>query len=152
MGFHEIDLTHLITAYQKYSLLQDMTPQIIKQTKVLLRSDNDSDHQEFGRLAATTGNQVLAVGAALADWSDSEQQQDDYSGNGSLSGVGASAVGGAVGWEELDDEQTTHLIREKRREQRVQRNMLQQQQRQQQQQHQQQRGVAPIASRVVSFK
>lgn len=83
-----------------------MTPQIIKQTKVLLKNENNLP-TNFSRLQANTNN-IPKAGAELEDWTDEDEQP--------------------AGWEELDDEHTKNLIREKRREQRVQRQQKQQKQ------------------------
>lgn len=74
-----------------------MTPKIMKQTKVLLKTDSN-EPANFTRLQA---NSIIPnVGTELEDWTDEDQP---------------------AGWEELDDENTKNLIREKRREQRAQR-------------------------------
>lgn len=75
-----------------------MTPKIIKQQKVLLQSESDIP-TNFSRLQATTAN-IPAIGADLEDWTDDEQP--------------------SVAWEELNDEHTKHIIREKRKELRAQ--------------------------------
>lgn len=75
-----------------------MTPKIIKQTKVLLQSDSNIP-TNFSRLQATTAN-IPAIGADLEDWTDDDQP--------------------TAAWEELDDEHTKTLIREKRKELRAQ--------------------------------
>lgn len=80
-----------------------MTPKIIKQTKVLLQNDSDIP-TNFSRLQATTAN-IPAIGADLEDWTDDDQP--------------------SVAWEELDDEHTKNLIREKRRELRAQKQQRQ---------------------------
>lgn len=82
-----------------------MTPQIIKQTKVLLANENNAPATNFSRLQANTMN-IPNAGAELEDWTDDDQP---------------------AGWEELDDEHTKNLIREKRREQRLQRQQQQKQ-------------------------
>lgn len=79
-----------------------MAPKIIKQTKVLLQSDSHIP-TNFSRLQATTVN-IPAIGADLEDWTDDEKP---------------------TAWEELDDEHTKHLIREKRKELRAQRQQRQ---------------------------
>lgn len=79
-----------------------MTPKIVKQTKVLLRNDNNIP-ANFSRLQALTAN-IPAIGADLEDWTDDDQPD----------------------WE-LDDEHTKDLIREKRRELRAQRQQKQKQ-------------------------
>lgn len=80
-----------------------MTPKIIKQTKVLLQSDSNIP-TNFSRLQATTAN-IPAAGADLEDWTDEDQP--------------------TAAWEELDDEHTKNLIREKRKEMRAQRQQKQ---------------------------
>jgi len=80
-----------------------MTPRIIKQTKVLLQNDSNIP-TNFSRLQATTAN-IPAPGADLEDWTDDEQP--------------------TAAWEELDDEHTKNLIREKRKELRAQRQQKQ---------------------------
>ncbi len=80
-----------------------MTPKIIKQTKVLLQTDSTIP-TNFSRLQASTAN-IPAVGADLEDWTDDDQP--------------------SVAWEELDDEHTKNLIREKRRELRAQKQQKQ---------------------------
>jgi len=92
----------LPTADKEPDFFQDMTPKIIKQTKVLLQSDNIPTN--FLRLQATTAN-VLAIGTDLEDWTDDDQP--------------------TVAWEELDDEHTKNLIREKRKELRAERQQKQ---------------------------
>lgn len=82
-----------------------MTPKIIKQTKVLLKSDVQPT-SSFSRLQAST-NIIPQVGADLEDWTDEDDQP--------------------AGWEELNDEHTKNLIREKRREQRAVRQQKQKQ-------------------------
>lgn len=82
---------------------QDMTPKIIKQTKVLLQSDSNIP-TNFSRLQATTAN-IGAIGADLEDWTDEDQP--------------------TAAWEELDDEHTKNLIRENRKELRAQRQQKQ---------------------------
>lgn len=79
-----------------------MTPQIIKQTKVLLPSDSNIP-TNFSRLQATTAN-LPAIGADLEDWTDDDQP--------------------TAAWE-LDDEHTKNLIIEKRKELRAQRQQKQ---------------------------
>lgn len=121
----------------------------------MLRTDGDQP-QNFARLEANTRNMLNAVvGAELTDWND--DGADNAVSSGGSGGLayghqstadGTAGGSNAAGWDELDDENTTHLIREKRREQRAQRQLLQQQQKlqQQQQQQHQQRGL--MASRV----
>lgn len=90
-----------------------MTPKIIKQTKVLLQTDSAMP-ANFSRLQASVNN-IPSAGAELEDWTDDEDQP--------------------AGWEELDDEHTKNLIREKRREQRALRHQKQQKQKLSKSQH-----------------
>lgn len=87
-----------------------MTPKIITQTKVLLRTGS-SEQPNFSRLVAPTAP-ILSVGPDLEDWSDENHP----------------ATTDPAGWEELDDEHTKNMIREKRREQRHHLHQVQQQQ------------------------
>lgn len=67
----------------------------------------DAAKQSFSRLQATSAANIPVVQTAeLEDWSDDEH--------------------GQVAWDELDDETTKAMIREKRREMRRQRNEQQQ--------------------------
>lgn len=83
-----------------------MTPKIITQTKILLRTD--ADQPNFSRLVAPVAL-VAPTGPELEDWADEDNQP-------------------SAGWDELDDENTKHMIREKRREQRMHQHQMQQQQ------------------------
>lgn len=85
-------------------LLKDMTPKIIKQTKILLPT-NSSDLPNFSRLQATEAV-ILPTSAELEDWEDNENAANQKDG----------------GWDELDDENTKKLIRESRKQARQQRN------------------------------
>lgn len=85
-----------------------MTPKIITQTKVLVRTAS-SEQPNFSRLTAPTAI-IPSVGPDLEDWADDNQPNI------------------AAGWEELDDEHTKNMIREKRREQRHHLHQVQQQQ------------------------
>lgn len=82
-----------------------MTPKIIKQTKVLLQNES-AIPQNFSRLQATT-NHITAFGADLEDWNEDDDNHP------------------SVAWEELDDEHTKNLIREKRKELRAQKQQKQ---------------------------
>ncbi|KAJ6636923.1 Receptor-binding cancer antigen expressed on SiSo cells [Pseudolycoriella hygida] len=95
--------TPLNTEAAEPDFFQDMAPKIVKQTKVLLQKDNNIP-TNFSRLQATTAN-LQAIGAELEDWTDDEQP--------------------IAAWEELDDEHTKNLIREKRKELRAQRQQRQ---------------------------
>lgn len=93
---------------QEPDFFQDMTPQLIEQPKIFVPSGNSAEEERrFNRLQADTVD--IAVTSELKDWEELEQQQ---------------------GWDEVDDESTKHLIREKRREMRQQRHQQRQQQRQ----------------------
>lgn len=74
-------------------IFQDMTPQIVKQKKVLLATEANSIPENFSRLQANQ-IRIAPVGSDLEDWSDDDAP---------------------AGWEELDDEKTKELIRENRR-------------------------------------
>lgn len=71
-----------------------MTPQIIKQKKLLLATD--AAHREPENFSRLQANQVriAPVGADMEDWSDDDAP---------------------AGWEEVDDEKTKELIRENRK-------------------------------------
>lgn len=97
-----------------------MTPKIIKQQKVLLQSESDIP-TNFSRLQATTAN-IPAAGADLEDWTDDDQP--------------------SVAWEELNDEHTKNMIREKRKELRA--------QKQQQQPQKQKNQPILVAERIDS--
>lgn len=81
-----------------------MAPTIVKQTKVLIPTTTaENSRQNFSRLQATSAANIPVVQTAeLEDWTDDENAQP--------------------GWDELTDETTKALIREKRRELRQQRN------------------------------
>lgn len=87
-----------------------MTPQIVKQTKILIPTTTTENlKQNFSRLQATSAASIPVLSTAeLEDWTDDENAQP--------------------GWEELNDETTKALIREKRRELRQQRHQQQHQQ------------------------
>lgn len=70
-----------------------MTPQIIKQKKLLLATDAQKEPENFSRLQANQ-IRIAPVGADLEDWSDDDAP---------------------AGWEEVDDEKTKELIRENRK-------------------------------------
>lgn len=93
-----------------------MAPKIIKQKKLLIQTENSvAASTNFSRLQATGAAQLpIAPTADLEDWNDDEE-------------------GDNKGWNELDDENTKHLIRESRREMRAQRQAQLQKQKQQQQ-------------------
>lgn len=96
--------------FQSSIFLQDMTPKIIRQTKVLIKTENPEPVQtDFSRLQATSAANIPIVQSAeLEDWDDDDPQH---------------------GWDDASDEATKALIREKRREMRAQRKMEQQQER-----------------------
>lgn len=97
-----------------------MAPRIVKQKKVLIKTENSSAGHDFSRLqASNTANLPIAATAELEDWDD-----DNYADNDEQ------------GWNELDDENTKHMIRETRRQQRAlrQQQMLKQKQLQSHQQ------------------
>lgn len=87
-----------------------MTPKIIKQTKILIKTENNEPvKNDFSRLQATiAANIPIVQSAELEDWDDDDAQQ---------------------GWDEASDEATKAMIREKRREMRAQRKLEQQQER-----------------------
>lgn len=87
-----------------------MTPKIVKQTKVLIKTESSPPAaSNFSRLQATSAANIPIVQSAeLEDWDD-----DDAN----------------YGWDEASDEATKALIREKRREMREKRKLEQQQQR-----------------------
>lgn len=103
----------MINSLFAHTRTQDMTPKIIKQTKVLLKTAATTadgllqQTSNFSRLQASA-NIIPPVSADLADWTDDDEQQP-------------------AGWEELNDEHTKNLIREKRREQRAVRQQKQKQ-------------------------
>ncbi|XP_013118727.1 receptor-binding cancer antigen expressed on SiSo cells [Stomoxys calcitrans] len=74
---------------------KELTPVIKPQQKIYLPSDTQSNQQDFSRLEAKT-DVPIALNAELEDWVDED----------------------AGDWEEMDNEQTKQLIREKRREMR----------------------------------
>uniref|UniRef100_A0A7G3AYZ9 Putative receptor-binding cancer antigen n=1 Tax=Lutzomyia longipalpis TaxID=7200 RepID=A0A7G3AYZ9_LUTLO len=76
----------------------DMEPKVVKQTKVLIRTDNEPE-KKFSRLTATT-DATIPYAAELEDWLDESKS----------------------GWEEVNED-ASKLIREKRREQRAQQKM-----------------------------
>lgn len=89
-----------------------MAPKIIKQKKLLIKTETANPTNNFARLQATNSIPIVPT-ADLEDWVD----DDDAS----------------AGWDEIDDENTKNLIRESRREQRAQRNQQIQKLKQQQQ-------------------
>lgn len=92
-----------------------MVPKVKKQKKVFIDTGKNTS-ENFSRLQATGAAAIPHVQTAeLEDWSDSENQNENN----------------PAGWEEIDDEATKQIIREKRRELRAQRHQqkLQQQQR-----------------------
>ncbi|XP_037920294.1 receptor-binding cancer antigen expressed on SiSo cells isoform X1 [Hermetia illucens] len=76
---------------------QDMTPQIKPQPKIFIPTKLESTQTDFSRLQATT-DIPIPLAADLQDWAEEDPG----------------------GWEELDSETATQLIREKRKEQRAQ--------------------------------
>lgn len=103
--FHECEWYDTFSPVQ-----QNMTPTIVKQTKVLIPTTTaDNSKQKFSRLQATSAANIPVVQTTeLEDWTDDENAQP--------------------GWDELNDETTKALIREKRRELRQQRHQQQLQQ------------------------
>lgn len=91
-----------------------MTPKVKKQKKVFINT-NQSATDNFSRLQATSAAIIPRLQTAeLEDWSDEDNEQ--------------------TGWDEVTDEATKAMIREKRREARAQRHQRLQQQKQQQNQ------------------
>lgn len=90
-----------------------MEPKVLKQKKVFVDTGKKVDN--FSRLQATGAIPHIQT-AELEDWSDNEIDNEN----------------GPAGWDEIDDETTRQLIREKKREIRAQR---QQQHRAKQQRH-----------------
>lgn len=81
-----------------------MEPKVLKQKKVFVDTGKKVDN--FSRLQATGAAAIPHIQTAeLEDWSDNEIE------NGN----------GPAGWDEIDDETTRQLIREKKREIRAQR-------------------------------
>lgn len=97
-----------------------MTPKVVKQKKVFVDPNkNTNSGENFSRLQPTSAAYIPHVPTAdLEDWSD--ENEDDRT----------------AGWDEVNDEVTKQMIREKRREARAQRNQRLLQQKQQQQQMQ----------------
>uniref|UniRef100_A0A6B2E9K8 Putative conserved secreted protein n=1 Tax=Phlebotomus kandelakii TaxID=1109342 RepID=A0A6B2E9K8_9DIPT len=75
----------------------DMEPKVMRQTKVLIRTDSEPE-KNFSRLTATDAS--IPYAAELEDWMDESKS----------------------GWEEVNED-ATKLIREKRREMRAQQKM-----------------------------
>lgn len=101
------------TTHNFYPLVQDMAPKIIKQKKLLIKTENDNVSTNFSRLQATSAANIPIVQTAdLEDWADEDTP---------------------VGWDELTDDNTKHLIRESRKELRAQRQQQLQKQKQFQQ-------------------
>lgn len=93
-----------------------MTPKVKKQKKVFIETNKNAP-ENFSRLQATTAAIIPHPQTAeLEDWSDENNDDNDKT----------------AGWDEVNDEITKQMIREKRREARAQRN-----QRLLQQKHQQ---------------
>ncbi|CAO1389834.1 unnamed protein product [Diamesa serratosioi] len=109
-----------IDPVQKMDLFADMAPTIIKQKKLFLKGEQDNE-VNFSRLEATAVAEI-PITNELEDWEDDVRQ---------------------VGWDEIDDNNTKQLIREKRKELRTQRQT-------QQQQGKQKLNVGNIAERVTS--
>ncbi|CAO1386049.1 unnamed protein product [Diamesa hyperborea] len=89
---------------QKLDLFADMAPTIIKQKKLFLKGEQDNE-VNFSRLEATAVAEI-PITNELEDWEDDVRQ---------------------AGWDEIDDNNTKQLIREKRKELRTQRQTQQQQ-------------------------
>lgn len=96
-----------------------MAPKIIKQKKLLIKTEQNSAATNFSRLQATSSASIPIVPTAdLEDWADEDENNTQ------------------AGWDELNDENTKNLIRESRKEMRAQRQQqLQKQKQLQQQQH-----------------
>ncbi|XP_059613926.1 uncharacterized protein LOC132260040 [Phlebotomus argentipes] len=79
----------------------DMEPKVVRQTKVLIRTDKEPE-KNFSRLTAAS-DATIPYAAELEDWVDDSKS----------------------GWEEVNED-ASRLIREKRREQRAQQKMQRQ--------------------------
>lgn len=101
-----------------------MVPKVVKQKKVFIEKNNKSNTENFSRLQATSAAIIPRLQTAeLEDWSDVDNEDDE------------------TGWDEVSDEATKAMIREKRREARAQRHQRLQQQKLQQQQNQMKSGL-----------
>lgn len=97
-----------------------MTPKVIKQKKVFINTNKNAP-DNFSRLQATNAAIIPHVQTAeLEDLSDENNDDNDQ-----------------TGWDEVSDEMTKQMIRDKRREARAQRNqrLIQQKQHQMQNNH-----------------
>lgn len=99
--------------------MKGMVPKVKKQKKMYVDTGNNTG-DNFSRLQATGAASIPHIQTAeLEDWSDNEQDEN-----------------GPAGWEEIDDENTRQMIREKKREIRAQKQQQKiQRLKQQQQQH-----------------
>lgn len=98
-----------------------MVPKVVKQKKLFI-DHNKTTEENFSRLQATSAAVIPRLQTAqLEDWSDVDNEDNDE-----------------TGWDEVSDEATKAMIREKRREARAQRHQRLQQQKLQQQLQQQQ--------------
>lgn len=94
-----------------------MVPKVKKQKKLFI-DKNKTTTENFSRLQATSAAIIPRLQTTeLEDWSDVDNEDNDE-----------------IGWEEVSDEATKAMIREKRREARAQRHQRLQQQKLQQQQ------------------
>lgn len=101
-----------------------MEPKVSKQKKVFI-DKNKAATENFSRLQATSAATIPRLQTAeLEDWSDADN--DDNA---------------ETGWDEVSDEATKAMIREKRREARAQRQQRLQQQKEQQQRMQTKGGL-----------
>lgn len=102
-----------------------MIPKVVKQKKVFINTNKNAP-ENFSRLQATGAADIPRLSTAeLEDWSDEENNDNEL-----------------AGWDEVNDEKTKQMIREKRREARAERNRRLQEQKlhQQQQQYNQMKG------------
>ncbi|XP_055305459.1 uncharacterized protein LOC129570082 [Sitodiplosis mosellana] len=95
---------------------QDMVPKVVKPKKMFI-DQNKAATENFSRLQATSAAIIPRLQTAeLEDWSDVDNEDNVE-----------------TGWDEVSDEATKAMIREKRREARAQRHQRLQQQKQQNQ-------------------
>ena len=100
-----------------------MAPKVSKQKKVFI-DKNKAATENFSRLQATSAATIPRLQTAeLEDWSDADNEDAE------------------TGWDEVSDEATKAMIREKRREARAQRQQRLQQQKEQQQRIQTKSGL-----------
>lgn len=98
-----------------------MTPKVLKQKKLFIDTNKNAP-DNFSRLQATSAAAIPHLPTAeLEEWSDENNDDHDQT----------------AGWDEVNDEMTKQMIREKRREARALRN----QRLLQQKQHQMQSGL-----------